>query len=138
MLNNKITPVASGLLTFACFSTVVTAHAEDTVIVSAPATSQSSLSEHEPPASEKKATLGSLGERELIDVPWSVQTLSKKVLDQQQIKDVKDAYRYLPSVQGDGVRPQTRGMQGSVVQNHMMDIQQQKNILLKTILILNY
>ncbi|MGK3361507.1 TonB-dependent receptor [Citrobacter portucalensis] len=121
MLNNKFTPVASGLLTFACFSTAVTAHAEDTVIVSAPATSQSSLSEHEPPASEKKATLGSLGERELIDVPWSVQTLSKKVLDQQQIKDVKDAYRYLPSVQGDGVRPQTRGMQGSVVQNHMID-----------------
>ncbi|CDL40357.1 hypothetical protein [Citrobacter freundii] len=54
MLNNKITPVASGLLTFACLSTAVTAHAEDTVIVSAPATSQSSLSEHEPPASEKK------------------------------------------------------------------------------------
>lgn len=50
-----------------------------------------------------------------------MQTLSKKVLDQQQIKDVKDAYRYLPSVQGDGVRPQTRGMQGSVVQNHMID-----------------
>ena len=43
------------------------------------------------------------------------------MLDQQQIKDVKDAYRYLPSVQGDGVRPQTRGMQGSVVQNHMID-----------------
>ena len=30
-------------------------------------------------------------------------------------------FRYLPSVRASGVRPQTRGMQGSVVQNSMID-----------------
>jgi iron complex outermembrane receptor protein len=58
----------------------------------------------------KKATLGSLGERDDRRSLVGADAV-EKVLDQQQIKDVKDAYRYLPSVQGDGVRPQTRGMQ---------------------------
>lgn len=121
MLNCKITPIASGLLTFSCLAAPLSAHADDTITVTASAPAQSSFPGQEPAAAEKKATIGSLGQRELIDVPWSVQTLSKKVIDQQQIKDVKDVYRYIPSVQGEGVRPQTRGMQGSVVQNHMID-----------------
>ncbi|VDR27389.1 Uncharacterised protein [Raoultella terrigena] len=73
------------------------------------------------PAAEQQATLGSLGKRRLIDVPWSVQTLSDSLTRQVQAGSVKDIYRYLPSVQGDGVRPQTRGMQGSVVQNSTID-----------------
>ncbi|WP_188232125.1 MULTISPECIES: TonB-dependent siderophore receptor [unclassified Citrobacter] len=121
MLNCKTTPIASGLLTFSCLAAPLSAHADDTITVTASAPAQSSFPGQEPAAAEKKATIGSLGQRELIDVPWSVQTLSKKVIDQQQIKDVKDVYRYIPSVQGEGVRPQTRGMQGSVVQNHMID-----------------
>lgn len=113
MLNCKITPIASGLLTFSCLAAPLSAHADDTITVTASAPAQSSFPGQEPAAAEKKATIGSLGQRELIDVPWSVQTLSKKVIDQQQIKDVKDVYRYIPSVQGEGVRPQTRGMQGA-------------------------
>lgn len=90
------------------------------MVVSASAATDGS-SAQEPPAAEKQATLGSLGKRRVLDVPWSVQTFSSSLINEQQLKSVKDVYRYMPSVQGDGARPQTRGMQGSVVQNHMID-----------------
>ncbi|WP_258576463.1 Plug domain-containing protein [Candidatus Pantoea persica] len=55
------------------------------------------------------------------DTPFSLQSLSPAMMRRQQLKSVTDLYRYMPSVQGDGARPQTRGMQGSVVQNSMID-----------------
>ncbi|MFU0891142.1 TonB-dependent receptor plug domain-containing protein, partial [Kluyvera sichuanensis] len=119
MFDNKTIPLASGLLAFSCLAMSQSGYAEDTMVVSASAADNSSS--QEPPASEKQATLGSLGKRTVMDVPWSVQTLSSPLINEQQLKSVKDVYRYMPSVQGDGVRPQTRGMQGSVVQNHMID-----------------
>lgn len=79
-------------------------------------------SPNQPPAeSEKQATLGNLGQQEVRNTPWSVQTVSPQLMKRQQLKSVSDLYRYMPSVQGDGARPQTRGMQGSVVQNSMID-----------------
>ncbi|MEF3101612.1 TonB-dependent siderophore receptor [Raoultella terrigena] len=93
--------------------------AAETMVVTA-ATPTETL-DNATPAAEQQATLGSLGKRRLIDVPWSVQTLSDSLTRQVQAGSVKDIYRYLPSVQGDGVRPQTRGMQGSVVQNSTID-----------------
>ncbi|KOC90527.1 TonB-dependent receptor [Winslowiella iniecta] len=74
-----------------------------------------------PSSIDKKATLGSLGAQEIRNTPWSVQTVSPQLIKRQQLKSVSDLYRYMPSVQGDGARPQTRGMQGSVVQNSMID-----------------
>ncbi|WP_337009113.1 TonB-dependent receptor [Pantoea sp. AS142] len=74
-----------------------------------------------PSETDKTATLGNLGAQEVRDTPWSVQTVSSQLMKRQQLKSVSDLYRYLPSVQGDGARPQTRGMQGSVVQNSMID-----------------
>ncbi|WP_240155879.1 TonB-dependent receptor [Candidatus Pantoea formicae] len=79
-------------------------------------------SPHSAPAeTEKKATLGNLGKQEVRNTPWSVQTVSPQLMKRQQLKSVSDLYRYMPSVQGDGARPQTRGVQGSVVQNSMID-----------------
>ena len=74
-----------------------------------------------PAETEKKATLGNLGKQEVRNTPWSVQTVSPQLMKRQQLKSVSDLYRYMPSVQGDGARPQTRGVQGSVVQNSMID-----------------
>ncbi|VFS63752.1 Ferric hydroxamate uptake [Kluyvera cryocrescens] len=119
MFNNKKRPFATGLLAFSCLAISKSGYAEDTMVVSAAPITDGTA--QETPAAEKQATLGSLGKRALIDVPWSVQTFSAPLISQQQLKSVKDIYRYMPSVQGDGVRPQTRGMQGSVVQNHMID-----------------
>jgi len=72
-------------------------------------------------SSNKTVTLGALGEHKLMDTPYSVTTMSKDIIDTLQLKKVKDVLSYMPSVQGDGTRPQTRGIQGSVVQNSMMD-----------------
>lgn len=108
-----------GMMTFSAFITLSDAHADDTVVVTA--TPQKQTLDEDVPAAKKQATLGSLGKREIIDVPWSVQTMSSSLINQQQLSSVKDVYRYMPSVQGDGTRPQTRGMQGSVVQNNMID-----------------
>ncbi|VTM71239.1 Ferrichrome receptor FcuA precursor [Raoultella planticola] len=94
-------------------------YAAETMVVTAEPHTQSL--DDVTPAAEQQATAGNLGKQKLINVPWSVQTLSDSLTRQVQASSVKDVYRYLPSVQGDGVRPQTRGMQGSVVQNSMID-----------------
>lgn len=72
-------------------------------------------------APDKQATLGNLGKQEIRNTPYSVQVISPSLMKRQQLKSLSDIYRYMPSVQGDGARPQTRGMQGSVVQNSMID-----------------
>lgn len=72
-------------------------------------------------ATQQQATPGNLGKTRVKDVPWSVQTVSAPMMKAQQLKSVNQLYRYMPSVQGDSARPQTRGMQGSVVQNSMID-----------------
>lgn len=72
-------------------------------------------------APDKQATLGNLGKTEIRNTPYSVQVVSPELMKRQQLKSISDIYRYMPSVQGDGARPQTRGMQGSVVQNTLID-----------------
>ncbi|MEI2266633.1 TonB-dependent receptor [Erwinia sp. CGal63] len=72
-------------------------------------------------APDQQATLGNLGKQEIRNTPYSVQVVSPELMKHQQLKSITDIYRYMPSVQGDGARPQTRGMQGSVVQNSMID-----------------
>lgn len=106
-------------LSLTIFTTLHHAHAEqsapdETLVVSAAADNT-----HSP--INKKATLGNLGQQDVRNTPWSVQTVAPVLMKQQQFKSVSDLYRYMPSVQGDGARPQTRGMQGSVVQNSMID-----------------
>jgi iron complex outermembrane receptor protein len=72
-------------------------------------------------AREKSAGLGPMGQRRLQDTPYSLSVVPKELIDSQQLKSFKDIIRYLPSVQGDGARPQSRGLQGSVVQNSRLD-----------------
>lgn len=93
----------------------VSAGQEKTLTVEAPSANA------EAAAVDKQATLGNLGKQEIRNTPWSVQVVSPSLMKRQQLKSISDIYRYMPSVQGDGARPQTRGMQGSVVQNSMID-----------------
>lgn len=65
--------------------------------------------------------LGPLGERAWVDTPYALSTVPSELLDNQQLKSVRDAFRYLPSVQGENVRPQSRGLQAGVVQNTRID-----------------
>jgi len=72
-------------------------------------------------ARKQTASFGPLGERRLLDTPYSMNVVPRDLIEDQQVKSVKDIIRYIPSVQGDGARPQTRGLQGSVVQNSRID-----------------
>lgn len=67
------------------------------------------------------AALGPLGSVEVRDTPATINVVPRALIEQQQLKSVQDVLRYIPSVQGDGARPQSRGFQGSVVQNSRID-----------------
>ncbi|MGI4983155.1 MAG: TonB-dependent receptor [Janthinobacterium lividum] len=67
------------------------------------------------------ATVGPLGTLDRLDTPFTINVVPQRLIQDQQLKSIADALRYLPSVQGDGTRPQSRGIQGSVVQNTRLD-----------------
>ncbi|MGG4607873.1 TonB-dependent receptor [Providencia sp. Me31A] len=71
--------------------------------------------------------LGPLGTREWIDTPYSTTTVSREMINNQQAKSLSELLKYAPSTQMqarggmDVGRPQSRGMQGSVVANSRLD-----------------
>ncbi|MGA8902823.1 TonB-dependent receptor [Bradyrhizobium sp.] len=73
------------------------------------------------------ANFGPLGNRSVLDTPLSMTVISNDMLQNLQLKTVNDTLRYLPDVeirnqQGFEVsRPQSRGFQGTVVQNTRLD-----------------
>ncbi|WP_423821207.1 TonB-dependent siderophore receptor [Salinisphaera sp. SPP-AMP-43] len=72
-------------------------------------------------AREQRVHMGPLGATKALDTPYTVHRIDSDVLRDQQVHDLHKALSYLPSVQGSGVRPQTRGFQGSVAQNSRLD-----------------
>ncbi|MFU9137593.1 TonB-dependent receptor [Erwinia tasmaniensis] len=106
----------SALCVLICFAMQAQAAAQENTL-----TVEASAPTKEVAAPDKQATLGNLGKQAIRNTPYPVQVISPGLMKQQQLKSVSDIYRYMPSVQGDGARPQTRGMQGSVVQNSMID-----------------
>lgn len=65
--------------------------------------------------------VGPLGPKPLMDEPYAIDVVPDTLSLVQQLKSVREVFRYLPSVQGENIRPQTRGMQASVVQNTLID-----------------
>jgi len=71
--------------------------------------------------------LGSSGNVALLDAPYTISVLPRELIDNGQVKNFKEASKFLPLVhfqemQGSEVlRPATRGMQGSNMQNARMD-----------------
>ncbi|EMA1803217.1 TonB-dependent receptor plug domain-containing protein, partial [Cronobacter turicensis] len=71
--------------------------------------------------------IGPAGNRAWIDTPYSTTTVSQAMIDNQQAKSVSELLKYSPSTQMqarggmDVGRPQSRGMQGSVVANSRLD-----------------
>jgi len=72
-------------------------------------------------------TGGPLGTTPILDVPYSVNVISRQLIDDTQSRNFKEAAKYLPLVsfqemQGpEVIRPATRGMQGSNMQNARKD-----------------
>jgi iron complex outermembrane receptor protein len=73
------------------------------------------------------ASLGPLGPSTILDTPYTVSVLPADLIANGQVKNFKEASKYLPLVefqemQGSEIlRPETRGMQGSNMQNARMD-----------------
>jgi iron complex outermembrane receptor protein len=73
------------------------------------------------------ASLGPLGSSPILDTPYTVTVLPNELMVNGQVKNFKEASKYLPLVefqemQGSEIlRPATRGMQGSNMQNARMD-----------------
>ncbi len=71
--------------------------------------------------------VGPLGNKAWIDTPYSSTTVTQAMIDNQQAKSVSEMLKYSPSTQMqarggmDVGRPQSRGMQGSVVANSRLD-----------------
>ena len=72
-------------------------------------------------------SLGPLGSSTILDTPYTVTVLPSELIINGQVKNFKEASKYLPLVefqemQGSEIlRPATRGMQGSNMQNARMD-----------------
>ncbi|MDG6094807.1 TonB-dependent receptor [Acetobacter sp. AN02] len=73
------------------------------------------------------ADMGPLGNRKLLDTPFSVMGVTGDVIANQQVRNINDLMKYLPSVQleirGDAntSRPQSRGFESDVVSNMRID-----------------
>ncbi|WP_437887955.1 TonB-dependent siderophore receptor [Phytobacter sp. V91] len=71
--------------------------------------------------------VGPLGNKAWVDTPYSSTTVTKEMIKNQQAKSVSELLKYSPSTQMqarggmDVGRPQSRGMQGSVVANSRLD-----------------
>jgi iron complex outermembrane recepter protein len=76
---------------------------------------------------DKVAAGGPLGTTPILDLPYTVNVISRQLIDDTQSRNFKEAAKYLPLVsfqemQGPEVlRPETRGMQGSNMQNDRKD-----------------
>ncbi|MCG8707828.1 TonB-dependent siderophore receptor [Brenneria sp. 4F2] len=71
--------------------------------------------------------LGPIGNKTWVETPYSTTTVTREMIDNQQAKNVSALLKYAPSTQMqarggmDVGRPQSRGMQGSVVSNSRLD-----------------
>lgn len=128
-MKKKIIPASLGVLTVVAAMPVLAQQAgtsnagTSTVIV----TGHTEAYADKPEYATTTAAMGPLGPQSVMDTPASVTTVPQDLLVNQQVRTVNDALRYLPSVevrdqQGLEVsRPQSRGFQGSVVQNTRLD-----------------
>lgn len=68
-----------------------------------------------------RTSVGPLGEKTLLDTPYSISIVPALLAENQQLQSVREAFRFIPTVQGENIRPQTRGLQAGVVQNTRID-----------------
>nr|WP_321238563.1 TonB-dependent siderophore receptor [uncultured Tolumonas sp.] len=73
------------------------------------------------------ANVGPLGNKKVLDLPYSVQSVSSDFIKNQQVDSTPDLLKYTPSAQveyrggGEIGRPQTRGFQADLLQNTRID-----------------
>lgn len=127
---NNSTRLASMMPLLLTFTTALSHAAdskEDTLIVSGKSISSSTQMVAGAGFKTSELDLGPLGNRAWIDTPYSSTTVSGAMIKNQQANSVSELLKYSPSTQMqarggmDVGRPQSRGMQGSVVANSRLD-----------------
>lgn len=68
-----------------------------------------------------RTEVGPLGTESLLNTPYSISVVPVNLAENQQAQNVRELFRYIPSVQGENLRPQSRGLQAGVVQNTRID-----------------
>jgi iron complex outermembrane recepter protein len=76
---------------------------------------------------ENLAQIGTMGAKKILDMPYSITVIPSQLIQNMQAKNLRDVIKYMPLLsfqeqQGSEIiRPETRGIQGSVVQNTRMN-----------------
>lgn len=100
---------------------------EDNIIVTGKSTSASAQATSGAGFKTADLDVGPLGNKAWIDTPLSSTTVTSAMIENQQANSVSELLKYSPSTQMqarggmDVGRPQSRGMQGSVVSNSRLD-----------------
>ena len=108
-------------LVFAGIVATVPAYAQDSNAQLAPIVVTGITPTPYPSYQVDQAVVGPLGKKTLLDTPYSINVIPRSLAEDQQLRSVQEAFSYIPSVQGQNIRPQTRGMQAGVVQNTRID-----------------
>lgn len=97
------------------------------VTVTAPATSAKADGSAAAGYRTEKADLGPLGDKKILDTPYSIVSVPRELMDAQQATQINDVVKYDPSAQIeprgnlDFGRPQTRGFENASTQNTRID-----------------
>ena len=100
---------------------------EDNIIVTGKGTSSSAQAASGAGFKTSDLDVGPLGNKAWVDTPLSSTTVTSAMIENQQANSVSELLKYSPSTQMqarggmDVGRPQSRGMQGSVVANSRLD-----------------
>ncbi|NRF86388.1 TonB-dependent siderophore receptor [Burkholderia gladioli] len=96
-------------------------HAQDPELLLAPVVISGPAPSALPSYQVERIRVGPLGEKALLDTPYSISVVPTALATNQQLESVREAFRFIASVQGENIRPQTRGLQAGVVQNTRVD-----------------
>lgn len=127
---NKPTQLAtllSLLITLAPQSANAKSSTEDTMVVTSQPAADTTHAASGAGFKTNDIDVGPLGTKSWVDTPYSSTTVTKEMIENQQAQSVSELLKYSPSTQMqarggmDVGRPQSRGMQGSVVANSRLD-----------------
>jgi iron complex outermembrane receptor protein len=107
--------IASGLALAVMLAGGATARAKDEIVVNGVLPAQDDTYR------TRDVSVGPLGDRSPLDTPYSISVVPVNLAENQQLQNVRELFRYIPSVQGENIRPQSRGLQAGVVQNTRID-----------------
>lgn len=123
----KLATLLPLLITMAPHSVHAAPSSEDTMVVTSQPSQDIASTAAGAGFKTNDIDVGPLGNKSWVETPFSSTTVTKEMIENQQAQSVSELLKYSPSTQMqarggmDVGRPQSRGMQGSVVANSRLD-----------------